>query len=82
LTQPVESTIYIENHLILLSLELHNIDPIIREEPFVSNNNIVYNEVDDLEIEFRTAAAKRSSGLVISQDQVMLDIQKEIVSFM
>ncbi|XP_025408813.1 uncharacterized protein LOC112682426 [Sipha flava] len=69
-----------KSHLILLSSELHNIDPVIREEPSVSNNNIEYNEVDDLEIELRTAAANRSSGFVNSQDQVMLDIQREIVT--
>ncbi|XP_008183785.1 uncharacterized protein LOC103309632 [Acyrthosiphon pisum] len=62
-----------ENHLILLSSELHNIDPVIREGPTVSTNNIECNEVDDLELELRTAAAERSSGLVSSQDQAVLD---------
>jgi hypothetical protein len=71
-----------KSHLILLSSELHKIDPVIREEPSISNNNIKHNEVDDLEIELRTAAANRSSGLNNSQDQIMLDIQREIVSFM
>jgi hypothetical protein len=65
-----------------LSSELHNIDPVIKGEPSVSNNNIEYNEVDDLEIELLTAAANRSSGLVISQDQVMWNIQRKIISFM
>lgn len=71
-----------KNHLIILSSELHKIDPVIKEEPSVSNNNTAYNEVDDLELDLRTAAAERSSGLVSRQDQVMSDIQREIVSFM
>ncbi|CAI6355875.1 unnamed protein product [Macrosiphum euphorbiae] len=71
-----------KNHLILLSSELHNIDPVIREGPTISNNNIECNEVDDLELELRTAAAERISGLISSQDQVVLDIQREIVNFM
>jgi len=51
-----------------LSSELHNITPVIREGPSVSNNNIECNEVDDLEFELRTVAAERSTGLVNSQD--------------
>ncbi|XP_050064804.1 uncharacterized protein LOC126553723 [Aphis gossypii] len=71
-----------KNQLILLSSELHNIDPVIREGQSVSNNNIETDEVDDLELELRAAAADRSSGLVSNQDQVVLDIQREIVNFM
>lgn len=71
-----------KNHLILLSSELHNIDPVIREGQSVSNNNIETDEVDDLELELRAAAADRSSSLVSSQDQVVLGIQREIVNFM
>ncbi|KAL4089582.1 hypothetical protein QTP88_024595 [Uroleucon formosanum] len=74
-----------KNHLILLSSELHNdnnIDPVIIEQPSILNNHIEDNEVDDLELELRTAAADRSSGLVSRQEQVVLDIQSEIVSFM
>ena len=74
-----------KNHLIFLSSELHNennIDLVIIEQPSILSNHIEDNEVDDLELEFRTAAADRRSGLVSRQEQIVLDIQNEIVSFM
>lgn len=73
-----------KNHLILLSSELHNvnIDPVIIEQPSTLSNHTEDNEVDDLELELRTAAADRSSSLVSRQEQVVLDIRSEIVSFM
>ncbi|KAL4084628.1 hypothetical protein QTP88_027559 [Uroleucon formosanum] len=74
-----------KNHLVLLSSELHNdniIDPVIIEQPFILSNHIEDNEVYDLKLELRTAVADRSSGLVSRQEQVVLNIQSEIVSFM
>ncbi|KAL4092414.1 hypothetical protein QTP88_026915 [Uroleucon formosanum] len=58
--------------------ELHNdnnIDPVIIEQPSILSNHIEDNEVDDLELELRTAAADRCSGSVSRQEQVVLDIQ-------
>lgn len=74
-----------KNYLILLSSELHNdnnIDPVIIEQPSILSNHIEDNEVDDLELELRTDAADRSSGLVSRQEQVVLDIKSEVISFM
>lgn len=74
-----------KNHLMLLSTELHNdnnIDPVIIEQPYILSNHIKDNEVDNLELELHMAAADQSSGLVSRQEQVVLDIQSEIVSFM
>ncbi|KAL4091294.1 hypothetical protein QTP88_026003 [Uroleucon formosanum] len=70
-----------KNYLILLSSELlndNNIDPVIIEQLSILSNHIEDNEVDDLELELRTAGADRSSGLVSRQEH----IKSEIVSFM